>query len=129
METGILKAPLKYVYTEINEGKFKTTKHYLIKESDGKSFLSDKINIALDRKFALSTPNYWLSIRSTKWLRLTGLFYNYKLDLYFGDKGTNNKKEDLIIVKLLDYQRTAIVYYFDGYYTNDLNKVIHFINQ
>jgi hypothetical protein len=128
MENGILKAPIKHVYTEINEGKFKTTKHYLINESNGKIILSEKLNISLNRGFAKSSPNYWLSVWFNKWVKLTGLFYNSKYDFYIGDKGYNNKKEDLIIVKFLDFQSTLIVYYFKDYYTNDLSKIIHFIN-
>lgn len=128
MENGILKTPIKHVYSEINEGKFKTTKHYLINESNGKILLSEKLNISLNRGFAKSSPNYWLSVWRNKWTKLTGLFYNSKYDFYIGDKGHNNKKEDLIIVKFLDYQSTVIVYYFKDYYTNDLDKINHFIN-
>lgn len=128
MENGILKTPIKYVYSEIDEGKCKTTKYYQITESNEKYLLTEKLRISLNRGFAKSKPNIWLSIRLRIWVSFTGLFYNSKYDFYIGDKGHNNKKEDLIIVRFLNYQRTAVVYYFKGYYTDDLDKINHFIN-
>jgi hypothetical protein len=116
MEIGIIKTPTIHVYNEVNEGKYKTTKHYLFLEViNGKSQLTENLNLAKNRGFAKSEPDYWFHVRpSKKWERLTGLFYNLK--------------EDLILVKFSDDQKTITVYYFKGYYTNDIKNVIHFLN-
>jgi hypothetical protein len=130
MEIGIIKTPTIHVYNEINEGKYKTTKHYLFLEViNGKTQLTENLNLAKNRGFAKSEPDYWFHVRpSKKWERLTGLFYNKKFNVYIGDKGKNNLKEDLILVKFSTDQKTITVYYFKGYYTNDIKNVIHFLN-
>lgn len=126
--TGIISNPIIHVYKEINEGKYKTTKHYLIDEVvNGKLLLSENLNINLNRDFAKSSPDYWLHIRTSKWIRLTGLFFDSSNNIYRGDKGQNNVKEDLILVRFFDNKRTMTVYYFKNYYTNDLKNVIHLI--
>jgi hypothetical protein len=72
-----------------------------------------------------------LKVRSgKKWQNLTGLFYTAINGVFIADKGKKNTKQDLIIVQFAkDNSRTLIVYYFNKYYTNDLKKVIQFINQ
>lgn len=132
MTTGILSAPTIHVYKEINEGKYKGVKHYEIVEvKNGTQKLSDFLNIQKDRGFAKVNPTYWLKVRLfKKWQTLTGLFYTSICGVFIADKGKNNTKEDLIIVQFSnDNDRKLIVYYFKNYYTNDIKKVIHFINQ
>ena len=132
MTTGILSAPTVHVYKEINVAMYKTTQHFVLKTViSGNSELTEFINISKNRGFAKSDPEKWLKTKPLKkWFILTGLFYNKEYDLYFGDKGKNNTKEDLIIVQFSkDNDRKLIVYYFKNYYTNDIKKVIHFINQ
>lgn len=130
MSTGIIPKPTIHVYKEINEGKFKTTKHYEIVEvENGAKKLSDLININADRGFAKSAPNFWLKIRVGKrWVNFTGLFKTSTVGIYFADKGSNNRKEDLIIVKFSDNEKTVIIYYFKNYYTANLDTVLRFIN-
>jgi hypothetical protein len=128
--TGNVPKPTIHVYKEINERKFKTTKHYQIVEvENGTQKLSDLINIVVDRGFAKSAPNFWLKIRIGKrWENFTGLFKTPTPGTYFADKGNNNRKEDLLIVKLSNYERDLTVYYFKGYYTANLSEVLRFLN-
>jgi len=129
--TGNAPKPIRHVYKEINVGKFKTTNHYQIDEvTNGKQILSDLLNINLDRQFAKSSPQYWLSTREgNKWQRLTGLFKTSYSYFYKGDKGQNNTKQDLIISQLSEDKSTLIIYYFKNYYSNDLERVIKSIKQ
>jgi hypothetical protein len=128
--TGNIPKPTTHIYKEINEGKFKTTKHYeLVEVENGTQKLTDLINIVVDRGFAKSAPNFWLKIRVGKrWVNFTGLFKTSCPGLYFADKGNNNRKEDLLIVKFSNYERDLTVYYFKGYYTANLSEVLRFIN-
>lgn len=128
--TGNIPKPTTHIYKEINEGKYKTTKHYqLVEVENGTQKLTDLINIVVDRGFAKSAPNFWLKIRVGKrWVNFTGLFKTSSPGLYFADKGNNNRKEDLLIVKLSNYERDLTVYYFKGYYTANLSEVLRFIN-
>lgn len=129
--TGNIPKPTTHIYKEINEGKFKTTKHYqLVEVENGTQKLTDLINIVVDRGFAKSAPNFWLKIRVGKrWVNFTGLFKTSSPGLYFADKGNNNRKEDLLIVKLSNYERDLTIYYFKGYYTANLSEVLRIINQ
>jgi hypothetical protein len=127
--TSNIPKPTIHVYKEINEGKFKTTKHYqLVGVENGTPILSDLINIVVDRGFAKSAPNFWLKIRNGKrWENFTGLFKTTTPDLYFADKGNNNRKVDLLIVKLSNHEREMTVYYFKGYHTANLREVLRLI--
>lgn len=129
--TGNIPKPTTHIYKEINEGKYKTIKHYqLVEVENGTQKLTDLINIVVDRGFAKSAPNFWLKIRVGKrWVNFTGLFKTSSPGLYFADKGNNNRKEDLLIVKLSNYERDLTVYYFKGYYTANLSEVLRIINQ
>ena len=129
--TGNIPKPTTHIYKEINEGKYKTTKHYqLVEVENGTQKLTDLINIVVDRGFAKSAPNFWLKIRVGKrWVNFTGLFKTSSPGLYYADKGNNNRKEDLLIVKLSNYERDLTVYYFKGYYTANLSEVLRIINQ
>ena len=128
--TGNIPKPTTHIYKEINEGKFKTTKHYeLVQVDSGNQILSNLINVVVDRGFAKSDPHFWLKIRLGKrWESFTGLFKTSTPGIYFADKGTNNRKEDLLIVKFSNYERDLTVYYFKGYYTANLSEVLRFIN-
>ncbi|MFV8268878.1 hypothetical protein ACNQGP_02945 [Flavobacterium sp. GT2N3] len=128
--TGNIPKPITHIYKEINEGKFKTTKHYELVEVDSENqILSSLINIVVDRGFAKSAPHFWLKIRSGKrWENFTGLFKTSTPGIYFADKGVNNRKEDLLIVKLSNYEREMTVYYFKDYYTANLSEVLKLIN-
>jgi hypothetical protein len=128
--TGNIPKPTTHIYKEINEGKFKTTKHYeLVEVENGTQKLTDLINIVVDRGFAKSAPSFWLKIRNGKrWVNFTGLFKTPTPGIYFADKGINNRKEDLLIVKLSNYERDMTVYYFKDYYTANLNGVLKLIN-
>lgn len=128
--TGNIPKPTTHIYKEINEGKFKTTKHYELVQVDcGNQILSNLINVVVDRGFAKSAPNFWLKIRVGKrWVNFTGLFKTSSPGLYFADKGNNNRKEDLLIVRLSNCERDLTVYYFKGYYTANLSEVLRIIN-
>jgi|GEM_PF-1265383 len=127
--TGIIPKPTIHFFKEINVGEFKTAKHYNIVEvKNGTQKLSDLINVAVDRGFAKSAPSFWLKIRIGKrWENFTGLFKTSIPDIYFADKGKNNRKEDLLIVKLSNYERDLTVYYFQNYYTSNLSEVLRLI--
>ena len=129
--TGNIPTPTRHLYTEINQGTFKTTQHFsLVEVTGGKQILTDLLNVNLDRKFAKSKPKVWLNIRpDKKWIRLTGLFKTRYEHYYLGDKGKNNVKEDLIICRFSEDMDILIVYYFENYYTTDIKKVIQSINQ
>ena len=128
--TGNIPKPITHIYKEINEGKFKTTKHYELVEVNSKNqILSNLINVVVDRGFAKSAPHFWLKIRCGKrWENFTGLFKTSTPGIYFADKGINNRKEDLLIVKLSNYERDMTVYYFKDYYTANLSEVLKLIN-
>jgi hypothetical protein len=130
MFTGIVPTPTIHVYSEINIGKYKCVKHYdLVEVKNSTAKLSQSINIQLDRGFAKSNPTYWLKVRELKkWVTLTGLFETSYTNIFIADKGKTNIKQSLIIVVLDNKKRQNLsIYYFENYYTNDLNKVLHFI--
>jgi len=122
--------PIIHVYNEVNKGKYKSTKHFeLVEVINGKSQLSEMINLSKDRKFALSTPEYWLKTRQgNKWSKkaLTGLFKTNRRFVYKGDE---NHRQHLLLFKFSDNAGTLTVYYFKNYYTKDLSKVLPFINE
>ena len=119
--------PITHVFSEINEGKYKSVKHYeLIEVRNGNSVLTEQINISKDRNCAQSMPEYWLKVRNgNKWSDcITGLFktgYNYIF------KGDLKKKKHLIIFKFSNDASTLTAYVFKDYYTSDLNNVWTFI--
>lgn len=129
--TGNIPQPTTHIYKEINEGKFKTTKHYqLVEVENGTQKLSNLINVVVDRGFAKSAPSFWLKIRNgIRWVNFTGLFKTPTPGYYFADKGSNNRKEDLLIVKFSNYERDLTVYYFKNYYTANLSGVLKLINE
>ena len=123
------QTPIVHHYTEINEGKYKSVKHFeLTRTENGTPELSDLINISKDRNCAQSMPEFWLQIREgNKWKkpRLTGLFKTEIEHLY---KGDSQKKRNLIIFKFSDTYNHLVVYYFKNYFTKDLREVYSFLN-
>jgi len=122
--------PIIHIYKEINKGKYKDTKHFeLVEVKNGTSQLSELINISKDRKFANSSPDYWLKTRQgNKWSEkaLTGLF---RTNVRFVYKGDENHRQHIILFKFSDDAQTLTIYYFKNYFTGDLSKVLPFINE
>ena len=121
--------PITHVFSEINEGKFKSVKHYELKEvHNGTTQLTDRLNISKDRNCAQSMPVYWLKIKNgNKWSKcITGLFKTCYPSIYKGDK---DHKKHLIIFKFSRDASTLTVDYYKDYYTNDLSNVLPTINQ
>lgn len=117
-------------FTEINIGKYKTTKHFDLVYSNTKTPPTTKAHIVSDRQFAKSLPDYWLSYRVGKrWKRVTGLFKVGKTSYFKGDIGCNNIKEHLIIFKFGDDIRDITIYTFNNYYSKGVKSVINFITK
>ena len=113
-----------YVYSEINIGKYKATKHYeLISLDNSINKLSNLINISKDRNCAQSMPFYWFKIKQgTKYSNwLTGLF---KTEIPSIFKGDVDKKKHLILFKFSDDASTLTIKYFENYYTRDLSTLL-----
>ena len=119
-----LRQPIVHVFKEINEGKYKSVKHYdLIEVNNGTSQLTEQINISKDRNCAQSMPEYWLKVKQgKKWSNcITGLFktgYNY---IYKGDL---KRKKHLIVIRFSAGAKTLTAYVFKDYYTVDLSNVL-----
>jgi hypothetical protein len=59
--------PVIHLFKEVNEGKYKSVRHYdLVSVRNGKTQLSEKVNLSKDRKFAQSMPDYWLKKKEGK---------------------------------------------------------------
>jgi len=115
-------------FTEINIGKFKTTKHFEIVQYSTETPETDKINIVKDRQFAQSLPDYWLSYRlNNRWRRITGLFKIGNTNYYKGDKGYKNVKECLVIALIDNDNRTVTIYTFKDYYSSDPTPALDLI--
>lgn len=117
--------PITHVFSEINEGKYKSVKHYgLIKVSNGTARLTELINISKDRNCAYSMPDYWLKeMNSNKWSThcTTGLFKTGASLIY---KGDTEKRKNLLLFKFSDNAKTLTVYYYPNYYTKDLSNLL-----
>lgn len=116
--------PTVHIFKEINQGKFKCTKHYnLVEVRNGKSLVSSMVNISKNRNFAKSCPEYWLKIRdNNKWSKnITGLFKTKSKLTYHGDI---NFKQDLIIFRFSSGGTHLVIFYFKNYYTKNINDVI-----
>lgn len=122
--------PLVLVYTEINIGKYTSTRHYKCVNDDfKKSPLSELLNISKDRNCAKSMPDFWVQVREDeKWKkpRLTGLFKTNHPNIY---KGDISKRRHLIMVKFLEKTNAIIVFFFEDYHTSDIDALIPFINE
>lgn len=115
--------PVTHVYKEINEGKYKTVKHYELIENNTTPKLPQLLNISKNQDCAKSMPDFWLRIREgNKWGRyITGLFKTSKNLVY---KGDTKKKRNLLIFKFSDNAKTLVIDYYENYYTNDLGKLL-----
>lgn len=121
--------PITHIYNEINEGKYKSVKHYELKEvKNGDAKLTELINISKDRNCANSMPDFWLKEREgNKWKPYctTGLFKTSFKMTYKGDK---NRKKNLIIFQFSEDAHTLTAHYFTDFYTTDLSKVLPLID-
>ena len=113
-----------YVFSEINVGKFKATKHYKLVSLDNPvNKLFSLVNISKDRNCAKSKPVYWFKIKQGKkysnWL--TGLFKTEIPLLFTGDLA---KRKHLILFKFSDNADTLTIKYFENYYTKDLTNLL-----
>ena len=79
--------PVTHIYKEINEGKFKSVKHYELIECNETAIFTTLINISKNQNCAQSMPIYWLKMREgKKWGRyITGLFKTHYPCTYKGD--------------------------------------------
>ena len=121
-----IPTPIIHYFKEVNPGKYRSVKHFQLDQvKNGKSLLTNKINISKDRKFAKSAPDYWLKVREgNKWSKpITGLFKTKKRDVYHGD---SQYKKDLIIAQFADQDSKVIVYYYKNFYTGDLHHILNF---
>ena len=116
--------PIVHVFSEINEGKYASVKHYeFIQVKNGTNQLSELLNISKNRNCAQSIPIYWLKIRNgKKWSKcLTGLFSTTEKNIY---KGDTDKKKNLVLFKFSDNAKTLTVYLYPNYYTKDLSDLL-----
>ncbi|MCB7482466.1 hypothetical protein [Christiangramia sediminis] len=123
MATQYIPTPVIHTYKEINAGKYASVKHYELDEVfNGKSLLSEKINIQKDRKYARSMPDYWLKIRNgNKWSKpLTGFFPTDYEGIYFGDV---YYKKHLVLAEFLSNGKEVKIYYYQNYYTRQFQNL------
>jgi hypothetical protein len=115
--------PVTHVYKAINEGKYKSVKHYELLESNKTPLLSTLINISINQNCAKSMPDYWLRIREgNKWTDyITGLFKTSTKAIY---KGDTHKKRNLLIFKFLDNGSMLTIDYYENFYTRDLTTLL-----
>jgi hypothetical protein len=122
MFTGNDTKPTVHTFKAPDKDKYKATIHYEL--ANGKPLLgSSKINISKDRQCANSNPSYWLKIReANKWSNnITGLFLTKEKSLFRGD---HNKRKSLILFRFSDKAETLTVFFFEGFYTGDLNQAL-----
>jgi len=121
---------ITHVYKEINEGTYRSVKHYeLIESSSDNTELTKLLNLSVDRNCAKSSPVYWIQIHDgKKWIkpRLTGLFKTNYQNIF---KGDTQRKKNLLIFEFLDNGSTLIIKYFKDYFTSDLSNVSQYINK
>lgn len=115
--------PITHVYKEVNEGKYKSVKHYKLQECNATPIFSTLINISKNQNCAQSMPDFWLRIREgNKWTKyITGLFKTSKKDIY---KGDTEKKKNLVIFKFSDDAGTLTIQFYGNFYTNDLRNFL-----
>jgi hypothetical protein len=121
--------PVIHVFKEINEGKYTSVKHYELKGvKNGYTLLSNYVNISKDRMCAKSSPDYWLKIKvGKKWSScLTGLFKIGIANIY---KGDTQRRRNLLVFKFSDNASKLTIYFFQNYFTKDLNNILHLIRK
>jgi hypothetical protein len=113
---------IKYEYKATKY--FKTTVHYSLISENFKPQLSSKLNISESRDFAKSKPLFWCQERiQKKWFKpnLTGLFPTNRENVYWGCRG---RYQHLILFVFKDNQECLTVYYFENYFTRNLDLLI-----
>lgn len=130
MATNNIPTPVVHTYKEINIGKYKTTQHFEVVEvKNGQNYISEKLNISINRNCALSMPVYWLKAHNgKKWVTpfLTGLFKTKNPNIYYGDI---NKRTHLLLFVFSNNRQTLKIYFFKNYYTKDINQLMPFIDE
>jgi hypothetical protein len=120
------QTPIIHSFNEVK--RFKEVIHYeLINVNNGKSQLSEKLNLSKDRNCAKSSPTYWITERTKdgkNWQSqsLTGLFKSVKPFFYKGDA---DKRKHLLIFKFSYNANNLIVYYYKDFYTPKFNQIIN----
>ena len=120
--------PLELIYNEVNHGRYNSVKHY--ETQDASNPFTNLINIAKDRGFAKSNPNYWLKTKEgKKWSKnaLSGLFKTSNEHIFWGDIKSNGRKTNTFLVEFSKDAEELKVYYFD-YYTQDVENLISSIH-
>jgi len=114
--------PIIHVYKEINEGKYRSVKHYELIKSHNTPILSNLINISKNQNCAKSMPDFWLRTREgNKWGKyITGLFKTSQKNIY---KGDTQRKRNLLTFNFSDNGTTLVIHYFKGFYTSDLTTI------
>ncbi|WP_298527837.1 hypothetical protein [uncultured Christiangramia sp.] len=121
--------PIIHTYREINPGKYRSVKHYELKNlSGGANQLSETLNIQKDRQFAKSMPEYWLKKRiGKKWSKpVTGLFQTEIENIYFGD---SDYKKNLIFVHFSENQDEVTIFYYKEFYTRDRDDLVYSVQR
>ncbi|MBP1840400.1 hypothetical protein J2Z57_003351 [Formosa algae] len=124
MATQNTPQQITHIYKEINEGKYKSVKHYELQKCNETPVFSTLINISRNQNCAQSMPTFWLKIREgNKWTNyITGLFRTSKRDTY---KGDTHRKTNLVIFDFSSNESILTITYFNNYYTNDLRNIIY----
>ncbi|MDN3664461.1 hypothetical protein ACFFU1_14210 [Algibacter miyuki] len=115
--------PVTHVYKEINEGKYKSVKHYELQKCSANPVFSNLINISVNQNCAQSMPVFWLKIREgNKWTKyITGLFKTSKKNVY---KGDTQRKRNLVVFRFSEDYSTLTIEFYQNYYTTDLRKFL-----
>lgn len=115
--------PETYIYKEINQGKFKSVKHFELIKGTENPVLSTLINISKNQNCAKSMPDYWLRIREgKKWTKyITGLFKSPRKGVY---KGDTNRKKNLLIFKFSEDGKRLTIDFYPNYYTNNITRLL-----
>jgi hypothetical protein len=108
--------PVVHFYNEINPGKYATVRHYQLQETvNGDPILAQYLNLAENRSFARSNPDYWVKEKQgNSWNKkaLTGIWGLGEEGFYFGD---SMRRRHLLIFQFQEEQLK--VYFFRNYYT------------
>lgn len=120
--------PVTHIFKEFNEGKYRTVKHYELKEViNGQPLLEPIVQLANNRAFAKSKPIYWFTHKKqNKWVtpRLTGLFITDKHNVFNGDI---NNKTNLLLFFIDDINNTLKVDYYKDYFTYKITPLLNSI--
>lgn len=121
-----IPTPIVSRFKEINIGKYRTTQHFEV--IDKQVSITEKINLAKDRQFAKSLPEYWLSYRiNNRWRRITGLFKIGDTGFYKGDTGFLENRKHLIIAFISHDTNVVTIYTFKNYFTQSAEVIFDLI--